>query len=478
MAGQTLRDYQLNSLNEVRRRVRSGERSVLLCAPTGAGKTTIAASLIESATGKGNGVLFLAHRKELIDQCSARLDQHSVPHGIIMAKHPRWLPHLPVQVASVQTLIRRAEKWKPDARILIVDEAHHARADSYHRIIDDLYPGATVVGLTATPWRIDGRGLGDLFQSVVVAALPRQLIEQGFLVPYTGYAFDRPDLSGVRKTAGDYNEADLAEVMVKRELLGNVVEQWKMHCHGKRTAVFCCDVKHSIKLRDEFLALGVTAEHLDAKTPKEEREAILRRLASGATAVVCNVGVLTEGWDCPAVEVIVMARPTDSLALYLQMVGRGMRPNPETGKTLCRIHDHAGNIIKHGLPDAERDYSLTSDTRKERKGNGEEAVALRTCAACFAIYAATEEKCPVCQHVNPKRERKLRQVDDAVAVPLEEIAKYQEGKMRAWVPERQARDVYDALLTTARERGYKGTWAAVRFKERFGFYPRSSWRQA
>jgi superfamily II DNA or RNA helicase len=472
---QELRDYQLAALASVREEILRGKRSVLLVAPTGSGKTTIAAAMIESATRKGNGVLFIAHRKELIDQCSARLDQHGVNHGVVMADHRRWLPWLPVQVASIQTLLKRRDKYRPKAQIVVIDEAHHARADSYHTAIE-MFPGSVVLGLTATPWRIDGRGLGDLFQSLIVAATPHDLIRRGYLVPYTGYAFDSPDLTGVKRIGGDFKQSELEAVMGERKLLGNIVEQWQAHAGGVRTVVFAVDVKHSKELCDRFKVVGVKAEHLDATTPKQEREAILSRLASGATAVVCNVAVLTEGWDCPAVECIVLARPTDSLSLHLQMVGRGLRPNPETGKVLCRIHDHAGNIIRHGLPDADRDYALDLDRKTARKNDEEEAVKLRTCEMCFAIYLANLPACPTCGHANAKHQRERPKEDaDAVAVPLEEIAKHGPAK-RAWVPERAARTYYDSLLATAAQKGYKQSWAAFRFKDRYGFFPRSSWR--
>jgi superfamily II DNA or RNA helicase len=280
----------------------------------------------------------------------------------------------------------------------------------------------------------------------------------------------------VRKLGGDYNEADLSEVMGRRELLGNIVGQWKANAGGVRTVVFAVDVAHSQHLCERFREVGVAAEHVDAQTPKTEREAILARLASGATTVVCNVAVLTEGWDCPAVECIIMARPTQSLALHLQMAGRGLRPNEATGKKLCRIHDHAGNIITHGLPDAERDYSLTTDRKANKKASEEQATTLRTCEECFAIYRADLKGCPACGHVNKTKERKPQETDEAVAIPLSEIAKYDAKYKRPWVAERSARSFYDQLMQVVRDRGYKERWAAMRFKEKFGFFPRYSWR--
>ena len=319
-APQVLRPFQAAALDRVRELLRAGIRRVLLVSPTGSGKTTIAAAVIDGARAKQGAVLFLAHRRELIDQCSARLDGAGVEHGVIQAGHPRALPALPVQVASVQTLARRG--LRPRATLIIVDEAHHARANTDEEIFSSYGPDIPILGLSATPWRLDGRGLGEMFKEVVVAARVRELIAQGYLVSYTGFAYDTPDLRQVKKTGSDYNERALELVMEGSKLAGNIIEQWLKHAAGKRTVVFAVSIAHSQHLVERFRAAGVAAEHVDGTMQARDRAAILGRLASGETTVVSNVNVLTEGWDLPQLEVCILARPTLSVGLYLQMVGR------------------------------------------------------------------------------------------------------------------------------------------------------------
>lgn len=468
---QTLRPYQRDALDQLRGHIARGVRRVLLVLPTGAGKTTVAAEMIHSAAARGNRVLFLAHRKELIDQASARLDQFAVPHGVIMSGHRRHNPLHAVQVASVQTLARRQ---KPPAQLVIVDEAHHARATTYQRILDH-YPGAPVIGLTATPWRTDGKGLGELFADTVAPITIRELTEQGYLVPVTGWAYDVPEMSRVRKRGGDYERAGMELAMSRSVISGNIVEQYLRRSAGKRAVLFAASVKHSLDLVARFRAAGVSAEHLDGETPLEQREAILGRLASGATTLVSNVGVLTEGWDCPAVEVCILARPTLSTGLYMQMVGRILRPAP--GKTEARIHDHAGCILQHGLPDDPRDYSLTADTATTR--NTEAAVGpIRQCGACYVIWrpAGGQRSCPECGWSPPERQPQVitagiqeRSIEDIRAQrKAKQIAA---AKRRQATPQSGRIEQFRQLLKTAEERGHNPKWAFIRFKERFGYWP-------
>ena len=462
MSRQILRPYQADALEGIREELRGGRRRVLLVSPTGSGKTTIAAEMVRSAVSRGNRVLFLAHRKELIDQCSARLDGCSVPHGVIMAGHPRYQPLEPVQVASIPTLVRREP---PPADLVVLDEAHHARARTYERILEH-YPRAPVVGLSATPWRIDGKGLGELFEAVVVAARVRSLIEAGHLVSYSGFAYDHPSLASVDKRGSDYDQRGLELVMGGRKLIGNIVGQWQRHASNARTVVFACTVAHSREVVERFRAAGVTAEHLDGETPKEERAAILARLASGRTRVVSNVAVLTEGWDCPAVEVCILARPTLSVGLYLQMVGRVLRPSP--GKAQARIHDHAGCILRHGLPDEDRNYSLDADVRSPAAK--EKAPGVRRCKACLAVYASDLPACPVCGVAPVVKQRRIQEVDDAAvqAVRLEEIR-------RVEAPVEVRRRYFEQQMELAKSRDYRPGWAAFRYKARFGAWPPREW---
>ena len=303
--------------------IATGKRRALLVAPTGAGKSVIAADVIDDYVTEGNRTLVLVHRRELVAQMSEKLHMSGVDHGVIQAGYPTRAGAM-VQVASIQTLharaVRSSRMVMPAADLIVVDEAHHIRARSYRQIIEQ-YPDAILLGMTATPCRSDGRGLGNMFDCIVECPNIAELIEGGFLVPTMVYAPTQPDLKGVKIVRGDYAESQLAERMDQASLVGDIVTHWLRLAERRRTVVFATSVAHSAHLRDEFRAAGVWAEHIDGSTPVEERDAILAKLNSGAVELVCNCMVLTEGWDQPAVSCLVLARPTKSMGLYRQMVG-------------------------------------------------------------------------------------------------------------------------------------------------------------
>jgi DNA repair protein RadD len=467
-----LRDYQLRAVEQVRARLRAGESRVLLVAPTGSGKTLLAASMIEGAAKLGRRVWFLAHRVELVAQASEKLDGFGVPHGVMMrafrdaSGSSRERPGEPVQVASVPTVARRAHVG-PSPDVVFVDEAHRSLAASYAGILE-AHPGATVIGLTATPWRSDGRGLGDLYQSLVVVADVRDLVRRGFLCDYTGFLYDDPDLGGVKVRRGDYDERQLGEVMGGASILGRMVERWREHADGLATVVFAVSVEHSKRIVADFIAAGVAAEHLDGETPADLRRGILARLADGRTQVVSNVGVLVEGVDVPCIACVILACPTLSLSRYLQMVGRGMRPHP--GKARLRIHDHAGCIARHGLPDLPRDWSLESDvsvTReaKRRTDSGEVLV----CRGCGATCEKGVPACPECGKSFQRQARKVVEVAGLKPIDLDDV--------RRTRGERETdREEFRALVAEQEQRGEEPGWAARVWRMRHGGEaPRWSW---
>ncbi len=433
--------------------------------------------MIHSAVVRGGSVLVIAHRRELIDQVSIRLDQFGVDHGVIMANHQRHKPWLPVQVASIATLARRMtladgtpHPNRPRPSLIIIDEAHHARAGTYLKILE-CFPGVAVIGLTATPWRTDGKGLGELFEALVVAATPAELIDAGHLVRYAGFSYQIPNLEGVKTTGGDYDGLQLSERCSTVELVGGIVEQYQEHSPGKRAVVFAVGVAHSQMIVSAFTKAGIAAEHLDGETPNDLRAAILARLASGETHVVSNCAVLTEGWDCPAVEVCILARPTKSAGLFMQMVGRVLRPAP--GKALARIHDHAGCMIEHGLPDRDRDYSLECDVEKKRKG-GKAAVAI--CPECMATCDIDAESCPQCGVVFdvPKGSGREVKYVDGIAMTIDDIrAMFADDTRRATNATMQQKAAEFKRLEIVRERkGFLPGWVANEFRRTFGVWPR------
>ena len=336
--------------------------------------------------------MFLAHRREIIQQTSAKLIANGIAHGIIMAGvDPR--PMANVQVASIDTLRVRALNSSampmPLANLVILDEAHHARAETYRRVVE-AYPNAVILGLTATPCRGDGRGLGNIFETIIECPQVAELIEQGYLVKTRVYAPTNPDLKGVRVQAGDYVESQLADRMDRPKLIGDIVTHWHQYGERRRTVCFAVNVAHSIHLRDEFIRSGVRAEHIDGGTPKTERDASLARLASGEIEIVTNCMVLTEGWDMPEAGCCILARPTKQMGLYRQMVGRVLRP--ADGKLDAVIIDHSGAVYRHGLPEDHVEWTLAVDRRAvnpaQVKRDSGEAPKLHECPSCKAVMVA------------------------------------------------------------------------------------------
>ncbi len=485
-----LRPYQCATVERCRSLVNSGKRRIVFVAPCGAGKGTMLAHILASTVRKGNRGLVLTHRRELVEDLAERVGRElGFAPGVILSGVSED-PANPVQVASVQTLQRRT---KPVAQTVLVDECHHATAEGWRGILE-CYPESVVLGSTASPCRLSGAPLGDLFEELVEVVKPQQLVEEGHLVPTTGFAYDAPDLRGVRRSAGDYDSSELAALMGSQRIRGSVVGQYLERSPGTRAIVFAVNVDHSRTLAEQFVRAGVPAEHLDGETHRVIRRAIFERYRTGQTRVLCNVGLFTEGVDLPAIETVILARPTLSLALAIQMIGRGRRPLVcqcgriphwrsaacECGrpvlKRFARIHDHAGVLFQHGLPDEPRVWSLKSDFRVGvgEKGKSEASAALRTCRKCFAIYLADQDVCPMCGYRNPAKKRVIRNAQ-GVAVSLDDL----ERKAKPIVAsESQERKYFFYLLHLERQNSYRPKYAEVRFMGRYKHWPTlaKTWR--
>src|SRR5262245_38066006 len=384
-----LHSYQTAAVDNFLNAIGAGKRRLILVCPTGGGKTVIASDIIRRITETEGHVLVLAHRREIVGQTSQKLDRFGVDHGIIQAGEPTD-ESARVQVASLQTLYTRAIRGSkmelPPADLIVVDEAHHATAKSWHKIIE-AYPDAALLGLTATPCRGDGRGLGSIFAAMIGCPQVEELIKLGVLVPTKVYAPTLPDLRGVETRLGDYVKDQLADAMDKPRLIGDIVTHWHRLAEGRKTVIFASGVQHSIHIRDEFRKSGVSCDHIDGSTPKDERDEILKKLEVGAIDIVTNCGVLTEGWDLPDIGCEVLARPTRSLGLYLQMVGRAIRSAP--GKVDAIIIDHSGATHRHGFAEDPVVWTLDTDTRAENerhKTRSESDISSRLvdCSQCGA----------------------------------------------------------------------------------------------
>jgi superfamily II DNA or RNA helicase len=457
-----LRPYQLAAIENTRRALRSGKRRVLICAPTGSGKTLTSGSIILGAHAKGSRVLFVAHRRELVDQsvlALARLGLSAI--GVIRAGDKRKDPSQPIQVASIQTLARRAH-LDPPPHLVFIDECHRAASASYQSALYEAYPEATIIGLSATPCRTDGKPLGGPFDMMIPVARYSELIAGGFICEPIVYSTPVvADLSGVRTSGGDYNQEDLEAAVNRGALIGNIGLEWQKRSGGRRTVVFAVSVAHSLAIVDMFKRRGVCAEHLDGNTPEAERSAILARLDSGETQLVSNCNVLTEGWDQPSVKCLVLARPTKSLALYMQAAGRSLRP--WNGVTPV-ILDHGGNVDRHGLPHEDREWSLDA---KPKRGSG--APPVKACPTCFAFIAAGSKVCPHCGHTFESRTLDPSPAKEPVIVDL---------ALRTLDGDDAKLAFYRALHRKCRERGWKYGAAIHRFEERFGGPPPAAWIRA
>jgi DNA repair protein RadD len=470
---QQLRPYQHKVIDDFYTAIRAGKRRPLVCMPTGSGKTVLFAEIIRRQVANGFKVIVLAHRRELIGQASAKLHAAGVDHGIVLAGHPTR-PSEPVQVVSIATLVARAIRGSamslPPADMIVIDECHHARARTYRKVVDRYGPETIVVGVTATPARGDGRGLGVIFDELILGPSVADLTADGYLVPPRIYAPYQPDMTGVRiERTGDYNEAQVAERMDRPALIGDVLTHYLKHAQGRRAVVFASGVQHSVHLRDRFRISGIMAEHLDGSTPTDERDAILRRLKEGKVEVVTNAQVLVEGWDAPEVECLILARPTNSFPLYLQMAGRVLRPAP--GKTDCIILDHSGAVFRHGFPDDPIAWTLAEDRRAENKAQTARAdgraPSLVACPECKAVRFQGQP-CGVCGWKPTTRGAAVEVEDGELGLVgrNRRVAKnnYTAADMHNW---------HAQLAWIARERGFRDGWIYHKYVERFSAKPRS-----
>jgi len=384
-----LRDYEEEWLSRING---SKSKRILVVGPTGSGKTVVAAAMIVDALKKGSRVLFIAHRIELIRQAKARLLDVGVPLsaiGLIVDREDES-PGASVQIASVQTLARRR---CPPADLILIDEAHHASSPSYKNIIEG-YPGATVVGLTATPYRLDGVSLGEVLDEIVESAKPSVLIEHGWLsLPrvWTVPRHLRPSLSGVSVCRSDFRMDDLEEQVNKKALVGSIADHWFGLAGGRPTVCYSVNVSHGEAILQSLMSRGIRAQLITGHTKPDKRDTYLRQLSCGQLQIVVNCMVLTEGWDCPAARCAIVARPTLSQTLWFQMCGRVMRP----GKTVPMILDHAGNALWLPLPGTDVDHSLTTgQDRPARFSSPPE----KTCPSCGSTVGLGLRSCPNCGH--------------------------------------------------------------------------------
>lgn len=462
-----LRPYQFNAISELRSGIRQGCLAQMLQAPTGAGKTKISSAIQRSAYDKGKRALFIVDSLELVDQAVRQFQADGMEVGVIQGDHEMTNYRRLIQVGTIQTLRNRwpgmAEATKPD--LVIIDEAHVLHQMHEEIIAECREKGKPVIGLSATPFR---QGLGKVFDRLVVTVTTAELMDMGFLCRARVFAPYIPDLKGVRtNSSGDWAEDALAEVMGEHKLVGDVVDQWLKLAEGRQTIVFAANVAHSRALCDAFLLRGIRAAHIDGyERDKEARTEIIDAYRRGDIQVLCNVAVLTKGFDAPETSCVVLARPTKSLMLHIQCIGRGLRTAP--GKTDCLVIDHAGNCIRNGLPDDPLPSQLDDGKilhNLDRRDRDECEPVSKPCTSCG--YVSTKHKCPMCGFKPERRQD--------VEVREGELYEIKEAKQlrKEWSPEKLS-ELYSEMLGYARAKGFRDGWAFHQCREYAGRAPRDT----
>jgi superfamily II DNA or RNA helicase len=455
-----LRDYQKNGIALVKASMRKGNKRIVLYSPTG---SAMAMAIIQMALEKNSRVAFLVNRKALVHQFSLALDRLGVRHDVAQGVNT-WMNGRPVLVATIQTIARRG---LADVDFVIIDEAHGVPGSKEYRELIFSLGGKPVIGLTATPF---SKGMakpypelnGPLFQDLIVVSTIKKLIAQGFLVDCDIFSPSEPDLKGIKLQKNsfgemDYSEKELGKAVDKPDLIGDIVKHWIRLGKGKQTVVFATNISHSRHIVDQFCAAGVKAEHIDGYMEDEERDGIAKRFEKGDTTVISNVAVLREGWDVPACEVMILARPTRSLTTWIQMAGRVIRPSEGKGRAL--ILDHSGSVHRMGYPTDDLPLELCDGSAKLAKKQAPKEV--------------TESKCPKCHYV-----KKTFVCGNCGHAPtIEHGVKHAAGELKA-VEKKKAyshdekQQIWSSALGLAAMRGRSQGWASHLYRSMTGVWPR------
>ena len=448
----TLRPYQNQLANDIRAAFGSGANRPLAVSPTGSGKTVLFSYITSQVLKRGSRVIIVAHRREILDQISATLKRVGVPHGFIQAGKSASIQ--PAMVASIQTLARRLDAV-PAPDLVIIDEAHHSVSKSYVQMFA-AWPTAKFIGVTATPERLDGKGLGAMFDRMVMGPSVQWLIDNGFLAQPVYYApREVVDLSQVHTVAGDFDRSEAEEIVDTPRITGDAVTHYVRFCNRQRAVAFCISVAHAQHVADTFNSCGIPSASIDGTLDPEVRKQRVEDLTAGKILVLTSCELISEGFDLPAVNAAILLRPTHSLSMHLQQVGRALRPYP--GKTNAIILDHVGNCLRHGLAEQERDWDLSGREKRLKKSS---LVETKQCSKCFAIFAGTV--CPQCGSQREIAVREIEEVDGELQrLSIEDISKKREERR-----EEGKCKTLDDFRALAKLRGYKLGWAFFRWQAR------------
>ena len=441
-----LYDYQTELVTKARKSLTKGHKGVLIQSPPGSGKSVVIAEIARLTTDKGNRVMFLVHRKELVEQITETFKANEVD----------------LDLCTIMTVTKVANRLEllPKPNLIITDETHHSRAKTYRNIYD-YYSNVPRLGFTATPWRMSGKGFEDIYSEMVEGKSVKWLIENNRLAPYEYYSIPEADIGKLQKSStGDYTNKSI-EKALKSTIFGDVVKNYVKVASGQKTILYAHSIEYSEKFADEFKGAGIKAVHVDSKTPSTERDEIMNDFRNGKIKVLCNVDLISEGFDVPDCTCVIMARPTDSLVLYLQQSMRCMRYQPNKTATII---DHVANYTRHFLPDTDRTWNLKGFEKKRKKQQSENEIVIKECPNCFGVMESkslieNDFHCPYC---NFKIEviKADKEIVDAELTKLNTqqlVADYSKIRLAKKRPEEC--ESIEELYELAKAKDYKPGWA-------------------
>jgi len=433
----------------------NGIKSILIQSPTGSGKTALTAHMLQTAASKGMGSFFNVHRRELVKQSMNTFSTIGLEYGVVSAGFMASA-HPLVQICAIQTLANRYHGLRRP-KLIVWDECHHIAAGTWSKIFKE-FKDSFHIGLTATPERLDGKGLADHFQVMVKGPSVRWLIDNKYLSEYKLYAPSKVSLTGVHTKMGDFVKSELTELYDKPTIIGDVIHEYKNRSEGKRAVAFCCSVDHSRHVVETFRLAGITAEHVDGESTEEERDGAIARFRAGETKVLSNVDLFGEGFDLPAIECAILLRPTKSLGLYLQQVGRALRPSP--GKTHAIILDHSGNCERHGMPCQNREWTL--EGRATNKKKSETTKSVKLCSKCFAAQYPGRLNCQYCNTAFEINSREIEHKDGTLEEVTPEMMAQRKAQKEA---EMFSAKTLNDFIALAKKRKYRHPyfWAKIQF---------------
>ena len=438
----TLRPYQSAIISSVYQSMMTGHRRPLVVAPCGSGKTVIFAWLARQTQLKNKTVWFLVHRQELLDQTVDTFKQFNISTENI-------------HIGMVITVANHLDRY-PAPDLIIFDEGHHASAATWRRIIDR-FPSAWLIGLTATPCRLDGKPLGAIYDDLIIGSTTADLITSDYLANYKYYAPTVADLSALQRKGFDYDQDQAAEILMKRAVYGDVIKNWRKYANDLQTIIYCSSIKHSQATANAFWEAGIEAVHFDGDTPDKQRKQIVADFRMGLIRILCNVDLIGEGFDVPGCCCCVLLRPTLSTGLFIQQSGRALRPMD--GKTAVII-DAVGNYVRHGLPADDREWSLKTNLKQREEYSEDGLLLVRQCPYCYYTFRTGPLVCPNCG-AEIKSTRK--EIENIQEIELKEIAEYQQRAKRIEVGRAKS---YAELRAIEKARNYKPGWAWIRAKQR------------